>query len=102
MTPIVQPIVSLLVGLALSFYGVAHSVARYPGTAAFARLADVLPSLGAVLLFALGLLAALAGLVLLVRSARLLRTRWRQLAALTARQRYGDAEDGPEWGPAYR
>lgn len=97
MFPIVQSLLSVLVGFALACYGVAHSVTRFPGPGDFAQLGDNLPALGSVFSFVLGVVAALVGVVVLILSVRLLRRRWRQLNLLTSRRGvrpgYGDPHD---------
>ena len=94
MTSIPQCVLSILVGLAIAAYGLAHAVAGYPGPDVFARLAADLPALAAVLAFALAVLAAVVGLVLLIVAARRLRRRWQQ-----ARRR---VPPGPAAGRGYR
>jgi hypothetical protein len=65
-TSVIRPVVLFLLGLALSVFGVFHAVNRYPGPDVFVRFTDALPMLGAVASFALGVAAALAGLVLVL------------------------------------
>lgn len=112
MTPIFQCLFSCLLGIALAIYGLLHSVSTYPGEDTFARLATDLPSLAAVLVFVLCVLAATAGAIVLVLSLRRLRLRWRHLRQLTASRRHYDplgpgggsyADDGRDWqSGAYR
>ena len=101
MNSIFQSALSILLGLALSLYGLFHAVTRFPGHAAFSQLSGALPSLGAVLFFVLGLLAVAAGVWVLVVSVRRLLRRWRFLREVTARRGYVD-EDEREWAGAYR
>ena len=108
MTSIVQSLVSVLLGLALAAYGLVHTVTRYPDPVVFAQVASDLPTLGAVLMFGLGVVATAAGISVLVLSLRRLRRSWRHLRAVTnsravsATRGYGDEAEGPEWAGAYR
>ena len=110
MTPIFQSLVSVALGLALTTYGLVHTVTRYPQPELFAQVAGNLPTLGAVFMFALGIVATLAGIVVLVLSVRRLRRGWRHLRAVTGGPRgmalhggYADDDpDGREWARAYR
>lgn len=108
MTSIVQSVFTLLLGIALSFFGVAHSVLRFPGSKAFSQLAAGLPALGSVLLFVLCILAAIAGVVVVVLSTMRLRLRWRYLREVTSGRRprqyhdNGEIEDEERWAGAYR
>src|SRR4051812_21221989 len=101
MTLIVRPALSILLGLALTLYGIFHAVTRYPGSDAFAQLAEALPLLARVLLFVLGIVAAAAGAVLLLCNAKRLRYGCRHLQRLTGRTAYGPRDD-LEWSPEYR
>jgi hypothetical protein len=74
MTCMLKSLLCCALGIALACFGVVHSVSAYPGPEPFDRLAADLPQLRAVLSFALGVLAALAGLALLILSIRRLRT----------------------------
>ena len=67
-TSVSQRILSLLLGLVLSAFGVFHSVRGYPGAENFARFAAALPNLGAVASFTLGIVVTLVGLLLLLTS----------------------------------
>ena len=82
-----RSITGLLLGLALAIYGIVHICLHYPGSAPFAALAGNLLALSAVLLFALGLLAIVAGVGVAVTSSRRLSRQWRQLKHLTERRR---------------
>jgi ABC-type uncharacterized transport system permease subunit len=75
MSEFIQFILVALSGLALAVYGFFHGIARYPGTDAFARLSSMMPTLLAVLSFALCIVAALTGVVMLIAAARCLRRR---------------------------
>ena len=109
MGSIVQSLVSVLLGLALAAYGLVHTVTRYPDPVVFAQVASDLPTLGAVLMFGLGVVATVAGVSVLVLSLRRLRRSWRHLRTVTgarsasASRGYDPEEaDGREWAGAYR
>ena len=105
MLQLLSPIASLFVGLCMFVYGLVHSVTRFPGGDAFAALAANLPAVGSVLVFLLGLLAIVAGVVLVVLGVKNFRRRWRkfgQIARHVERQPAYDDEGGWESEPAYR
>ena len=101
MIPIVESIFSLLLGLALAVFGLIQTLSRYPGPAPFEQLAADATALGAVLFFAIGLLAAIGGVAVLIFSMRRLRLRWRYLRQLDGRRSYGDPRDA-EFSGGYR
>ena len=101
MIPIIESIFALLLGIALTIFGLIHSISRYPGPAAFEQLANCTPALGAVLLFALGVVGTLSGVTVLLFSLRRLRFRWRHLHRLIDHRTYGDPRDG-ELAGGYR
>ena len=45
MTLIVRPALAIILGLALTLYGIFHAITRYPGSEAFTELAAGLPTL---------------------------------------------------------
>ena len=73
MTSVFGSVIGLLMGLALAIYGLVHTFTRYPGPEPFAVLAGNMPALIAVLLFALGVVAIVVGLAVLLGSTRRLR-----------------------------
>jgi len=93
MIPIVESIFYLLLGLALAVFGLIQTLSRYPGPVAFEQLAADATALGAVLLFAIGLIAALGGVAVLLLSIRRLRFRWQYLRQLSGSRSYGDPRD---------
>lgn len=103
MSHLIQPVTTLLIGIAMAVYGLVHAITQFPDPAAFSSLVANLPAFSAVLLFALGLLALIAGVVLTVIGVRNLRRRWRRFGQLVrhveSQPQYQD-DDG--WGPAYR
>ena len=101
MIPIVESIFSLLLGLALAVFGLIQTLSRYPGPGPFEQLAADATALNAVLLFAVGLIAALGGLAVLIFSIRRLRFRWRYLRHLTGHRSFGDPRDA-EFSGGYR
>lgn len=72
-------ILSILIGLVLSAYGLLHTISGYPGTDVFSRIMADLPTLVAVLTFVLAILATAIGLIVLIVSLRRLRRRWLQV-----------------------
>ncbi len=104
MLKLIQPIASLFVGISMTIYGLVHSVTRFPGGDAFAALAANLPAVGSVLVFLLGLLAIVAGVVLVVLGVKNFRRRWRRFNQIA--HHVGDRpqydEEGWESEPAYR
>lgn len=114
MTSIIQCIFISLIGIALSLFGVIHTVSSYPGSNTFHQFAVCLPALGSVLFFFLCILAAVAGVFVLIWSVRRLRYRWQFLRTVTARHSEsphlhrggyhgnGEMEDEETWAGAYR
>ena len=110
MLHLIQPILSLLIGLAMTLYGIVHAVTRFPGPDAFASLVANLPAVTSVLMFVLGLLAFVAGIVLLIVGIRNLRRRWHRFNLIArhvdSRPQYGDVggddggDGGEGWEPA--
>jgi hypothetical protein len=78
MASIFQLSLSVLLGLALAAYGVFQAVRGYPGSDTWSRLADAMPTLGAVSFFVLAVAFAVGGLMLALFSGRRLRRRWKQ------------------------
>ena len=95
MTSIFRSAISLLLGVALAAYGLVHAVTRFPAPAVFDRLADDLPSLGAVFVFVLGIAATFVGILVVVLLIRRLRRGWRHLRAVTAARTSGVNGRGP-------
>ena len=102
MTSIVQSIFAFLLGLALSLLGIVHSFSKYPGARAFAAFVAGLPSLGSVLFFVLGIVAAMAGIILLFTSVRRLRHRWHYLQRVTSGRPRHEIDEEQEYAGAYR
>ncbi len=75
----IQPLVSLLIGVALSLYGLIHSSTHYPGAGLLYQLWQSMPALTAVFIFTLGLLAVVCGLTLVLSGVHGLRKRYRQI-----------------------
>lgn len=103
MSTLFQPVVTLLIGVAMSIYGLIHSITRFPGPEAFLNLMANMPAVMSVLFFVLGVLAFVAGVVLIVLGVRNMRRRWRQFGRIArhveSQPQYQQDEDG--W-PAYR
>ena len=107
MGSIFQSLVSILLGLALTIYGLVHTVTRYPDPVVFAEVASNLPTFAAVVMFVLGIVATVVGVLVLVLSVRRLRRGWRHLRVITGSRglsagRTYDDPDEREWAGAYR
>lgn len=79
MLELAQPLLQSLTGVALFLYGAIHLVTRYPGGQAFSQFLLAVPDVLVVLLFALGFLAVISGVLLLVKGVRGVRQHWREL-----------------------
>lgn len=79
MTRIVQPTVSLLIGLAMAVYGLIHTAGHLPAGDDLRTLWASMPAAGAVGLFVLGVLAVVSGIALLVVGGQTLRRRVRHV-----------------------
>ncbi len=104
MSHLIQPLTTLLIGIAMTIYGIAHAVMQFPDPVAFTQLMANLPAFSSVLLFILGLLAFAAGIVLVVMGVRNMRRRWRRFGQIArhveSQPQYADDDGG--WGQAYR
>jgi hypothetical protein len=89
------PIVNLLVGLSLSVYGLIHAATHVPAAGQLSMFYSALPSLGAVLIFLLGVVAVGGGLSLLASGVQGLKKRKRQISRIyrTSPEPYEDDED---------
>ncbi len=94
MTQLFYPFVNLFVGLALAVYGLIHSAQNVPGADQLHSFYAAIPSVGAVFIFLLGVLAVAGGLSMLVNGVHGLRKRKRQLSRMyrTAPEPYYDEE----------
>ena len=79
MIAFLQPLISLLIGIALSIYGLSPSSTHYPGTSNFYALWQSLPALSSVFIFMLGLAAVACGLGLVLAGVQGIRRRYRQI-----------------------
>jgi len=84
MTQFAYPILNLLVGLALSVYGLIHSATHVPAASQLNVFWSAMPSLFAVLIFVLGVFAVIGGLTLLTNGIQGLKKRKRQLSRIYA------------------
>src|SRR3954451_15283924 len=96
MISLIRSVFAFVLGLALAFFGLVHSVTHYPGKSAFSGLVAALPTVGAVLFLVLGVVACLTGVGLLAWSTRHVRYRWRYVREVTSRPRYRS-----DYTPAY-
>jgi len=79
MSRFIAPVAWFLLGAALVAYGVTHAVVQYPGVDTFRRFLTTIPELMAITLFALGIVAAIGGIALMVNGSRGVRERWTQI-----------------------
>lgn len=97
MLDFLQPLLSLLIGLALSVLGLNQSFRLYPEPTAWQQFLMALSPAGAVLLFSLCVVMVLLGVAMLVLGARGLRRRLNQIRSA----RWNDDErryrDSAEW-----
>ena len=109
MLHLLQPIASVLIGVAMAAYGLIHAVTRFPESTAFASLLANLPAVTAVVVFLVGVVAVFVGVYLVVTGTRRFRVRWlhfNQFAQHTF-DRPGSTpapgyDDEREWDHAYR
>lgn len=102
-----QPAATLFIGLALSVYGLIHSLRHAPQATAFQAAIQAMPDAIAVLVFAFGIAAILVGIVLLISGIKGVRKRTREInrvyGAPHRRMRPDAYEDDWDHGhPAYR
>ena len=83
-----QPVLSVVLGLALSVYGVIHAAKHLPGLHQLHAFWTAMPSMAAVLVFLLGVIAVVTGMVLLSTGVQGLRRRVAQVSRL-----YGEREE---------
>lgn len=74
-----QPAATLFIGLALSVYGLIHSLRHAPRATAFQAAIQAMPDAIAVLVFAFGIAAIIVGIVLLVSGIKGVRSRARDI-----------------------
>ena len=74
-----QPAATLFIGLALFIYGLIQAITHAPPTTAFQTAVQAMPDAFAVLIFALGLAAIIAGIILLVCGFKGVRSRARDI-----------------------
>jgi len=100
MTHFAQPLLSLLVGLALSAYGTVHAATHIPASSQLQVFWSAMPSFGSVLLFLIGVLAVVGGIALLASGMNGLKRRRMQIGRI-----YGESrepfEDEQDDHPAY-
>ena len=96
MTRFAQPLLSLLVGLALASYGTVHAATHVPANTQLHTFYAAMPSLLAVVVFLLGVIAICGGLSLLASGVQGLKQRRRELGRIYGRQHepFEDEEDG--------
>ena len=97
------PLINLIVGLALAVYGLIHAATHVPASTQLQMFYAAVPSLLAVLVFLLGVVAVCGGLSLLASGVQGLKKRKRVIGRIygPAREPYAD-EDDDERGNYYR
>ena len=102
MLQLLSPIASLFVGIAMTIYGIVHSITRFPGGDAFATLAANMPAVMSVLVFLLGIFAFAVGIVLMVIGIKKTLQRWRQFNRIAHQVGDNPPYDEENWeGAAY-
>ena len=86
MMAFLQPLLALLIGLGMLLYGILHSVSGFPPAEVFTTFWNSLPQVLSLLVFMLGLIAAVAGLVLLVMGIKGVRRRLLELRHMYGRR----------------
>lgn len=96
MTQFAQPLLSLLVGIALAAYGAVHAATHVPASSQLHVFWSAMPSFGSVLLFLVGVLAVAGGISLLVCGLNGLKRRRDQIGRIYGRQQepFEDEEEG--------
>ena len=94
-----QPLLSAFLGLGLMLYGLFHSFTGFPEGDVITAFWRSLPQVMTVLLFLLGVVAAIGGLVLLFSGIRGMRRRLREIRFSYGQRRYG--YDDPDSSGAY-
>ena len=74
-----QPAATLFIGLALSVYGLVQAFLHAPPATAFQSAAKAMPDAMAVLVFAFGITAIVAGIILLISGIKGVRRRARDI-----------------------
>lgn len=100
-----QPVFLAVLGVALFFYGIFHSVTGFPAATVFSQVVQTLPSLLTVLLFSLGVLAVIVGVYLLISGVRGVRRQLHEIRHAYGHRdvrSYRDDEDDRYGEPAYR
>ena len=82
-----QPAATLFIGLALAIYGLVQAFLHAPPATSFQAMAQAMPDAIAVLVFAFGITAIVAGIVLLVTGIKGVRSRTRDINRAYGRNR---------------
>lgn len=95
MTQFAQPLLSLIIGIALAIYGSLHATNHIPPAGAIHAFWAAMPGLTAVIIFLLGVVAVISGLWLITSGAQGLRRRQRQITRIYGRHEepYEDEQD---------
>ena len=82
MLEFMQPILSMLIGVAMSIFGLIHTWYRFPAPVVWAQFLASVPQLGAVLLFAACLAVSILGVAMLLVGAGGVRRRLQQIRSV--------------------
>jgi hypothetical protein len=96
------PLINLIVGLALAVYGLIHAATHVPATTQMQMFYAAVPSLLAVLIFLLGVVAVCGGLSLLASGVQGLKKRKRVIGRIYGPARDPYADDDDDRGNYYR
>ena len=102
MLDLLKPLASLCIGLAMAGYGLVHAVVKFPGSDTFTTLAKNMPAMTAVLMFVLGLVACVAGVVLTLLGGRNMRRRWQRFNDLARHVSRGSDHEDERYEAGYR
>lgn len=100
-----EPLLCLCFGIGLTAFGLIHAAGHVPAASHLHDFWAAMPSLGALLLFMLGVVSVISGLGLLSFGTKGLRRRYRQLRHTYARPEYdpdGEEDGYPRQSYAYR
>ena len=97
MLEFMQPILSMLIGVAMSIFGLIHTWYRFPSPVVWAQFLIAVPQLGAVLLFATCLAVSILGVAMLLVGAGGVRRRRQQIRSLRWQPGNGHDDARQEW-----
>lgn len=98
MIAFLQPLLAALIGLGMLLYGILHTVTGFPPAEVFTAFWNALPQVISLLVFLLGVLAVVAGLVLLVMGVRGVHRRLLELRHMYGRRQGYGYDDRDAYG----